>query len=100
MAQQLTLTGLGNEMNLSSGKMVFTAVFNNKIRIEISKDAAEILTTAIYSSPDYAAPPIAEDAQEEEEEQPRTNGHSVAGTPVLEDAEDSLYDSDTGVEQV
>lgn len=106
----LTLTGLGNEIDLKSGRAIFTAVFNSKIRIEISKEAAEALTSAIYSTPEE---PKRQEAYPEEEEEVRRpsqratesegeefGGDMVTGAPVLRDTPDSVYDEGTGVEQV
>jgi hypothetical protein len=111
---QLVLTGLGNEVDLKSGKTVFTAVFNNSIRIEISKEAAQTLTSNIYGGgggagaviqvenrqepdDDYSRPPVREAPSDEAEE---FGGDVVTGDPQLEDAPRSVYDEDTGVEQV
>lgn len=113
--RQLVLTGLGNEVDLKSGKTVFTAIFNDSIRIEITQEAAQTLTSNIYgggsgggvvvikkSAPsaeaddDYSRPP----EQPPEEEGEQFGGDMVSGMPVLEDAPSSIYDDDTGVEQV
>lgn len=100
--QQLVLTGLGNEMNLTTGKMVFTAVFNKDVRIEISKEAAEVLTTAIYSEASTRKPLITpEEFREAERDMRRERDEEgLTGAPVLEDTDGSIYDADTGVEQV
>lgn len=110
---QLVLTGLGNEVDLKSGRTVFTAVFNDSIRIEISKEAAQTLTSNIFGGgsggvvvvsvesrkTDYERPPVQETAPEEEGEVFGGNGAPM-GMPVLEDTPDSVYDEDTGIEQV
>jgi hypothetical protein len=92
--RQLVLTGLGNEVDLKSGRSVYTAIFDGGIRIEISEADTKKLTQYIYSaesngtSRDYDAPPPQEEDEPDQEE------------PVLEDAPESVYESDTGVEQV
>jgi hypothetical protein len=100
MGQQLVLTGLGNEMNLTTGKMVFTAVFNKDVRIEISKEAAEVLTTAIYSAAQEAPKKKKQLFTEEEIEEGDREEERLAGAPILQDTDSSIYDNDTGVEQV
>jgi len=91
MSKDLVLTGLGNEVDLKTQRTVFTAIFNKSIRIEISKEAAEILTKEIYansgSSSDYEKPPIVAD-----------DVNSDDG-PVLTDMP-GIYEEETGVEQV
>ena len=104
--RQLVLTGLGNEVDLKTGRTIFTAVFNGDVRIEISKEAAQVLTNSIYggeeeqaptpSQDDYKKPPDREPEPEGEE----FGGNLVNGAPVLEDVPNSVYDEDTGVEQV
>lgn len=101
--KQLVLTGLGSEVDLKTGRTLFTAVFDNALRIEISQEAAQMLTASIYGSTatvakvpvevdDYSRPP----AQEEEDET-----DLVTGAPVLRDEPSSVYaEEDTGVEQV
>ncbi len=108
--KQLVLTGLGNEMDLKTGKSIFTAIFNNSVRIEISKEAAETLTAVIYSEPADDKPVFTQQEYEEarqevkkerEEEEGETfGGDMIAGSPILRDEPASVYDDDTGVEQV
>ena len=104
--RQLVLTGLGNEMDLNSGRSIFTAVFNKDIRIEISKEAAEVLTNAIYAAPaTNGSNGFTQEEYEEErvamrEEHEQIASERLAGVPELEDAPGSIYEDDTGVEQV
>lgn len=108
--KQLVLTGLGNEMDLKTGKSIFTAIFNGgSVRIEISEEAAKVLTSNIYGSgaaeaktapsDDYSRPPAA--YSEETEQEPDVEEFGGNGfVPVIEDTPNSVYDEDTGVEQV
>jgi len=107
--RELVLTGLGNEMDFKTGRSVFTAVFNGHVRIEISEEAAKILTSGVYgsgsgggeikvaSSDDYSRPPSYEEPQSEGEQ---FGGDIVTNDPIIEDTPSSVYEEDTGVEQV
>lgn len=112
--KELVLTGLGNEVDFKTGKAVFTAIFNNKVRIEISKEAAEILTATVYApeaqdeavetsrgeEEDYRRPPVQEADTSTEGEVFGGEEEGPVGMPVLADTPSSVYDEDTGVGQV
>lgn len=113
--KQLILTGLGNEVDLGTGKIVCMAVFNGKVRIEISQEAMKTLTDHAYS-----APAVEERAEEEpvpsfadtpkpsrggysfESEAQKFGGEEEEETPpmVITDNPGSVFEEDTGVEQV
>lgn len=96
--KDLVLTGLGNEMDIKTGKLVFTAVFNGDLRIEISREAAETLTRAVYSgdaeASDYEKPPLSPNKSSFDQEE------SAEESILEEGSSRGLYDDDTGVEQV
>ncbi len=107
----LVLTGLGHEVDVKTGKAIFTAVFNRDIRIEVSKEAAETLTNAIYGNrkqadeeqEHYTQPQPPPDEPEVPQEEGATffGGDVAAPSPMtLEDTPSSVYDEETGVEQV
>ncbi len=93
----LVLTGLGNEVDLKTSTTIFTAVFNDHVRIRISEEAAQILTNYLFadSKTSTEKESFIEPKPDVEEEYPR-----LAGTPVLTDVPGSVYDADTGIEQV
>lgn len=84
----MVLTGIGTETNFRTGSSEFVAVFNENFRVLISEAAAKALLKEIQSGEmeraDYSKPPIREEA--------------YGGK--LEDTPSSVYDEDTGVEQV
>lgn len=111
--RQLILTGLGNEVDFSTGKTVFTAVFNGKVRIEITQEAAKLLTEHAYSSAPQASssanPPGGQLTMRasngggyafEEEQGTEEFGGDEESPPLITDNPGSVFDEDTGVEQV
>jgi hypothetical protein len=46
--RKIVLTGLGNEVDISTGKTLFTAIFNGDLRVQITEEGARVLTQAIY----------------------------------------------------
>lgn len=83
----MVLTGIGTETNFRTGSSEFVAVFNENFRVHISEAAATALLKEIQSGEmertDYSKPPIREEYGNK-----------------LEDTPSSVYDEDTGVEQV
>lgn len=83
----LIVTGLGNEVDLKTGKSIFTVIFNDALRVVVSEEVAKQLTAFLYAS---------KEEQEDEE------AYSDVEEPLRElaDTQDTVYDQDTGVEQV
>lgn len=95
----MTLTSIGNEVDLRSGKSSYVVIFNESFRIEISEKAAKELLAEVHSDSkrqnDYSRPPI-----HETQEYVGKGEADEDDDLSLHDAPASVYDEDTGVEQV
>ena len=98
--KRLELTGLGNEVDITTGQAVFTAVFDRVLRIPISKEAAEILTKYIYE-PAEEAPrqsnvvPLQSSEPPQVEEEDDRSGFSLGEVP-----HGAYEEGDDGVESI